>query len=158
MLQRATIAAAAAHHPPLIIADEPTSALDADRADATLGALKQTGSALLLVSHDIGVVARHADRIAVCYAGEIVEINDAHALLQQPRHPYTIRLLRARPSVPGLLPSPLPGAPPKLIGSFTGCAFAPRCSRADSVCSQTRPELVAVAPGHQVACWHWQEG
>lgn len=141
MLQRATISAAAAHRPPLIIADEPTSALDADRADSTLAALKSIGSALLLVSHDIGVVARHADRIAVCYAGQIVEINDAKTLLKYPRHPYTISLLDALPKQAGTLPTPLPGTPPRLVGPLTGCAFVPRCPHAESICHTVNPAL-----------------
>ncbi len=97
MLQRATIAAAAAHRPKLIIADEPTSALDASRADSILTILRSTGAAVLLVSHDINLVARHADRIAVCYDGQIVEINDAREVLERPQHPYTISLLNAVP-------------------------------------------------------------
>ncbi|MEJ7578396.1 MAG: ATP-binding cassette domain-containing protein [Pyrinomonadaceae bacterium] len=97
MLQRAGIAAAAAHQPRLIIADEPTSALDADRADSILLAIRATKAAILLVSHDINLVARHADRIAVCYLGHIVEIEDAATLLQRPKHPYTTKLLNAFP-------------------------------------------------------------
>jgi len=142
MLQRATIAAAAAHQPPLLIADEPTSALDADRADVTLQALKASGAALLVVSHDIGVVARHADRIAVCYAGQIVEIGATQQVLNQPRHPYTVGLLSALPRDAGTLPKPLPGAPPLLIGPLTGCAFAKRCRHVRDSCHQVTPPLV----------------
>lgn len=142
MLQRATIAAAAAYQPPLLIADEPTSALDADRADVTLQALKASGAALLVVSHDIGVVARHADRIAVCYAGQIVEIGAAQQVLNQPRHPYTVGLLSALPRDAGTLPKPLPGAPPLLIGPLIGCAFAARCGHVQASCHQVTPPLV----------------
>jgi len=95
MLQRATIAAAAAHRPQLIVADEPTSALDADRADATLSALRSTTAAVLLISHDINIVGRHADRIAICYDGRIVEIDEAEAVFRRPQHSYTIALLSA---------------------------------------------------------------
>ena len=95
MLQRATIAAATAHRPQLIIADEPTSALDASRADSILTILRSTGAAVLLISHDINLVARHAHRIAVCYGGQIVEINRAAEVLERPQHPYTIGLLNA---------------------------------------------------------------
>lgn len=95
MLQRATIAAAAAHRPQLIIADEPTSALDASRADSILTILRSTGAAVLLVSHDINLVARHAQRIAVCFGGQIVEINNAAEVLERPQNPYTISLLNA---------------------------------------------------------------
>ncbi len=97
MLQRATITAATAHRPRLVIADEPTSALDAGRADSILKALRSAGSAVLLVSHDIDLVSRHADRIAVCYTGQIVEIDKASEVLAHPRHPYTVRLLDAVP-------------------------------------------------------------
>ncbi len=97
MLQRAEIVAAKAHQPRLIIADEPTSALDASRADETLKMLRATGAALLLVSHDINLVARHADRIAVCYGGEIVEIGETAQILRRPQHSYTKILLDAVP-------------------------------------------------------------
>lgn len=97
MLQRATIAAAAAHRPQLIVADEPTSALDSSRADSILTILRSTGAAVLLVSHDINLVARHANRIAVCFGGQIVEINDAVEVLERPQHPYTISLLNSVP-------------------------------------------------------------
>jgi len=142
MLQRATIAAAAVHQPPLIIADEPTSALDADLADTTLTMLRRTGAAILLVSHDIGVVARHADRVAVVYAGRIVEIADAQTVLRQPHHPYTVALLQAIPQSHTGLPVPLPGTPPDLKQPLPGCAFAPRCRHAESACHTTAPALV----------------
>ncbi len=142
MLQRATIAAAAAHQPLVMIADEPTSALDADRADATLAALRETGAAVLLVSHDIGVVARHADRVAVCYAGRIVEIGPCVEVLTQPRHPYTRGLLAATPHASAGLPIPLAGTPPKLNEPIAGCAFAPRCAFAVPTCRTDDPPLV----------------
>ncbi|NTV64773.1 MAG: ATP-binding cassette domain-containing protein [Oscillochloris sp.] len=143
MLQRATIAAAAAHRPLLLIADEPTSALDADRADATLAALRATGAAVLLVSHDIGVVARHADRIAVCYAGRIVELGTSSEILARPRHPYTRALLAATPRCAQGMPTPLAGAPPRLTDPISGCAFAPRCTLAQPACHQHDPPLRA---------------
>ncbi len=142
MLQRATIAAASAHHPALLIADEPTSALDADRADVTLRALKAQGAAVLLVSHDIGLVARHADRIAVCYAGQIVEIAATNTLRHHPQHPYTIGLFKALPNQPGILPEPLLGTPPRLIGELAGCAFAPRCLYVRPPCLVVTPTLI----------------
>lgn len=106
MLQRATIAAANAHHPKLIVADEPTSALDSDRADAVLAALRSTGAAVLLVSHDVSIVGRHADRIAVCQTGRIVEIGEAATVLRRPQHPYTISLLNAVPRAGERLSAP----------------------------------------------------
>ncbi|MCG8351352.1 MAG: ATP-binding cassette domain-containing protein [Chloroflexales bacterium] len=142
MLQRATIAAAAAHQPLVIIADEPTSALDADRADATLAALRATGAAVLLVSHDIGVVSRHADRVAVCYAGRVVEIGHSAEVLAQPRHPYTRGLLAATPRATRGLPMPLTGTPPSLNAPILGCAFAPRCAFALPACEYQDPPLI----------------
>ncbi len=141
MLQRATIAAASAHNPNLIIADEPTSALDADRADTTLEALKQTGAALLLVSHDLAVVSRHADRIAICYAGKVVEIGDSQEIIKERRHPYTSGLLKAIPSLHEGLPEPMPGYPPDLRYQIAGCAFAPRCPHAMNICLETPPKM-----------------
>ncbi len=147
MLQRATIAAAIAHKPSLVIADEPTSALDADISDTTLTLLKQAGTAILLISHDIDVVKRHADRIAVIYAGKIVEINDVKKVLSTPKHPYTIALLRAIPQSGRGLPHPLPGTPPDLSARNKGCSFAPRCPYVKSSCFRFTPVL-----RHGVAC------
>ena len=147
MLQRAIIATASAHTPALIIADEPTSALDADRANSTLEALKQTGASLLLVSHDLPLVARHAERIAICYAGRIVEIGRSEDILNMPKHPYTRGLLRATPARSEGLPQPMPGYPPDLRDAVTGCAFAPRCPHQQISCQNTVPELE-----HGVAC------
>jgi peptide/nickel transport system ATP-binding protein len=141
MLQRAIIATASAHTPALIIADEPTSALDADRADSTLEALKQTGASLLLVSHDLPLVARHAGRIAICYAGRIVEIGRSEDILNAPRHPYTRGLLRATPARSEGLPQPMPGYPPDLRDALAGCAFAPRCPHQQIACQNIEPEL-----------------
>ncbi len=147
MLQRANIAAAGAHTPALIVADEPTSALDAERADDTLRGLRDQGAAVLLVSHDIALVARHADRIAVCYAGRIVETGRAHSITTTPRHPYTAGLLAARPQVHGRLPLTLPGDPPAPGDTGHGCAFAPRCRHARALCHTQRPAL-----DNDVAC------
>ncbi len=142
MLQRAAIAAAAAYRPRLIIADEPTSALDADRAEATLKAIRATGSAVILVSHDLGLVGRHADRVAVCYAGRIVEIGPARDVTGRPRHPYSIGLLASLPSEVGVLPKAMPGGPPSQRDEIVGCAFQPRCARRMDGCATHQPELV----------------
>ncbi len=107
MLQRATIAAAGAHQPQLIVADEPTSALDAERADVTIATLRSTGAALLLVSHDINLIGRHADRIAVCHQGRIVEIGKADEVLQHPQQSHTIDLISAGSQAEGKKPSDL---------------------------------------------------
>ena len=141
MLQRATIAAAAAHRPRLIVADEPTSALDADLGHATLEVLRSTGAAVLLVSHDMGMVGAHADRIAVCYAGRLVEVGATVDLLERPRHPYTSGLLAAIPRPGRGLPTPLEGSPPSLRSRDPGCAFAPRCGLARDDCYRHTPRM-----------------
>lgn len=148
MLQRAAIAAASAHTPSVIIADEPTSALDADRADSILVTLRSTSAAILLVSHDLDLVARHSDEVAVMYAGEVIERGDADQVLHRPRHPYARALLEATPRPGKGLPKPLYGAPPPLDAEICGCPFEPRCENAQPVCRTKAPDLVA-----GVACW-----
>lgn len=139
MLQRASIAAAAARSPALIVADEPTSALDAECSDATLRALRATGAAILLITHDLGLAATHADEIAVCYAGRIVETGAAAGVLERPRHPHTAALLAALPRPGHGLPVPLAGTPPSPHGEDCGCAFAPRCAHAVAACATGQP-------------------
>ncbi|QSB16817.1 ABC transporter ATP-binding protein [Natronosporangium hydrolyticum] len=149
MLQRATIAAATAHRPPLVVADEPTSALDADRADAVLADLRRSSPSLLLVSHDLSLVARHADRMAVCYAGQVVETGVAAEVLAAPRHPYTRALVAAVPQPgSGRLPEPLAGSPPRLGAELAGCAFAPRCRWREDGCDDQTPPMTG-----GLACW-----
>ncbi|MGW0664818.1 ABC transporter ATP-binding protein [Streptodolium elevatio] len=148
MLQRAAIAAATALAPPLVVADEPTSALHADLADATLAHLRATGAAVLLITHDLRLAARHTDRVAVMYAGRIVETGDSGEALSRPRHPYTQALLAALPRTGHPLPEPLPGEPPSpRRGADAGCPFAPRCRRVRAECSDDVP-----APIDGVAC------
>jgi len=141
MLQRAAIVAALANTPAVVVADEPTSALDAELADAVLAELHARAGALLLVSHDLRLVARHTGRIAVLYAGRVVETGDSHTVLGAPRHPYTRRLLAATPDGT-TMPQPVPGAPPRIAGSISGCAFAPRCDRRRPCCVTDDPRLV----------------
>lgn len=148
MLQRAAIAAATALEPALIVADEPTSALDADLADATLTHLRATGSAVLLITHDLRLAARHTDRLAVMYAGHIVETGYADALVTSPQHPYTQALIAALPRPGHPLPEPLPGEPPSsLRGLDTACPFAPRCRHTQASCLTALP-----TPRNGVAC------
>lgn len=149
MLQRATIAVASAHEPPVLIADEPTSALDADRANAILATLRATPAGLLLISHDLSVVAGHADQVAVMYAGRIVEYGPASRVLAAPRHPYTAALRAAEPRPGQGLPEGLAGGPPRLDQPDAGCAFAPRCPLADARCRRELPLLLS-----GVACHH----
>jgi peptide/nickel transport system permease protein len=149
MLQRASIVAANAHRPPVIVADEPTSALDTDRADDVLAAFPSTGAAVLFISHDLDLARRHSDHVAVLYAGRIVEDGPTERVLGHPRHPYTAALLAASPRPGAGLPTPLPGSVPRLVGDPPGCSFAPRCPFADRVCHDRQPSLQ-----HGVACWH----
>ena len=149
MLQRATIAAAAAHQPAVIVADEPSSALDAELADGVLEALRVASRSLVLISHDLHLVERHADRAAVMYAGRVVEVGPATELLTRPRHPYTQALLDATPR-PGHRPRALVGSPPVLREPVADrCAFTDRCAYATDVCRVSDPPLVA-----GLACWN----
>lgn len=158
MLQRAVIAMAMAGEPSLLLADEPTTALDVTIQDQILDLLLQvqdrTGMALVLVSHDMAVVAETCDTVAVMYAGRIMEIAPTRNLFEAPRHPYTLGLLTSIPSVTGedgrLLP--IPGQPPNLADLPPGCPFAPRCRFASSSCVITPAELRPVGRDHLSAC------
>ena len=161
MRQRTMIAMALACEPRLIIADEPTTALDVTVQAQILDLLKdlthETGAALILITHDLGVVARYADVVAVMYGGRIVEQAPAAALYAHPRHPYTRGLLASIPRLDGSARQrlvPIPGQPPDLARLPPGCAFAARCSRADVACQATRPPLRQVEPLHLSACHH----
>ena len=161
MRQRTMIAMALACQPQLIIADEPTTALDVTVQAQILDLLKEltheTGAALILITHDLGVVARYADHVAVMYGGRIVEQAAAAELYARPRHPYTRGLLASIPrldSTAGQRLVPIVGQPPDLARLPPGCAFAPRCERADATCQTTRPLLREAAPGHLSACHH----
>jgi oligopeptide/dipeptide ABC transporter ATP-binding protein len=156
MRQRVLIASAIASRPKVLFADEPTTALDVIIQDQILSLLlelqRDSGMSMVLVSHDLGVIAEMCDRIAVMYAGEIVELADARTLLESPRHPYTISLLRSLPETETrtrYLPSIL-GAPPQLIDVEPGCRFAPRCPLANQECRAWETELLAVG-GEQLA-------
>ncbi|MFJ4475844.1 dipeptide ABC transporter ATP-binding protein [Streptomyces xanthochromogenes] len=154
--QRAMIAMAIANAPDVIVADEPTSALDAtvqaQVLDALDGARRATGAALLLVSHDLGVIAGTADRVAVMYAGRIVETAPVDALFATPRMPYTLGLLGSVPRLDAAVPlTPIPGTPPAPGGAGPGCAFAPRCPLVAAQCRTDDPQL-AGAEGHLAAC------
>jgi len=158
LLQRAAIAAALACRPALVLADEPTSSLDlAVQAQVLdlLARLRDTlGLSLLLITHDLDVAARSADRLAVMYAGRIVEQGPAPAVLRSPAHPYTAALLAAAPrGVPGRLRA-LDGSAPSPAERLAGCAFAPRCPARTPQCEGRRPEPAAVAAGRIVACHH----
>ncbi|MFD9129399.1 dipeptide ABC transporter ATP-binding protein [Kitasatospora sp. NPDC059571] len=153
MRQRAMIAMAVAHGPDVLLADEPTTALDvtiqAQVLDVLRTAQRETGAALILVSHDLGVIAGSADRVAVMYAGRIVETAGVDALFARPRHPYTLGLIGAvpRPDRPGGVLVPIPGAPPAPGEHLTGCRFAPRCPLAEDRCRTAEPALAGLGDG-----------
>jgi oligopeptide transport system ATP-binding protein len=160
MRQRVMIAMALACQPRLIIADEPTTALDVTVQAQILELLKNltrdTGAALILITHDLGVVARYAQRVAVMYAGRIVETADARALYSNPQHPYTRGLLASVPSLtgtPGARLATISGQPPDLARLPPGCAFSPRCPHAHDACTHAAPVLEAIGPGHFRACF-----
>ncbi|CAM5646303.1 Vitamin B12 import ATP-binding protein BtuD [Streptomyces glaucescens] len=154
--QRAMIAMAMANRPDVIVADEPTSSLDVTVQRQVLAALvtarRATGAALLLVSHDLGVVAGTADRVAVMYGGRIVESGPAGALFARPRMPYTKGLIGSVPRIDTEVPpTPMPGAPPAPGEAGPGCAFVPRCPLAEAECEVAEPELSG-DDGHVAAC------
>ena len=163
MRQRVVISIAFACEPKLIIADEPTTALDvtiqAQILDLMRNLQSESGMATILITHDLGVVAEMADRVAVMYAGEIVEETDVATLFSDPLHPYTESLLGSIPTL-GRLQDKLaviPGTVPNLVNLPKGCRFASRCrARVENeltICDDQRPVLRQVAPGHKVRCW-----
>jgi oligopeptide/dipeptide ABC transporter ATP-binding protein len=160
MRQRMMIAMALACDPALILADEPTTALDVTIQAQILELMKdlsrRLGVAMLMITHNLGVVARYADRVNVMYAGKIVERGTARAIYANPRHPYTRGLLRSVPRLDEPRRArldPIPGAPPDLSRLPAGCAFAPRCAYAAARCRVDGPALEAVEAGHLASCW-----
>jgi oligopeptide/dipeptide ABC transporter ATP-binding protein len=157
MRQRAAIAMALACSPRILLADEPTTALDvmvqAQILELLTGLSDELGLALLLVTHDLPVVAEICERAAVMYAGEIVEAGSMDELFHSPRHPYTRLLFAATPDLYGDEPVlSIPGTPPRLDQDIAGCPFHPRCDKAFDRCRQERPQLRDVAIGHEAAC------
>lgn len=158
MRQRAMIAMALICNPKLLIADEPTTALDVTIQAQILELLndlqRDTGMSVLMITHNLGIVAETADRVGVMYAGKFVEVADVRELFRNPGHPYTLGLLK---SVPGFTSDTklyaIPGQIPDLADLPKGCSFAPRCDQALDICRAQCPELKEVAPGHTVACW-----
>jgi oligopeptide transport system ATP-binding protein len=168
MRQRVMIAIALACDPQLLIADEPTTALDvtiqAQILDLMRSAVVERDTALILITHDLGVVAGMAQRINVMYAGHIVERAETDELYGRPRHPYTVGLLQSIPRLDergrGEL-VPIQGQPPDLSREIPGCPFAPRCFNVQDRCRQEMPPLEQApdaADGHEVACWYPAEG
>jgi peptide/nickel transport system ATP-binding protein len=158
MRQRIMIAMAISCHPALLIADEPTTALDVTIQAQILEIMKtikrQFGTSILLITHNLGVIAEMADRVAVMYAGNVVEYTDAQTLFAQPKHPYTVGLLNCYPDVDGprkQLES-IEGVVPDLINPPSGCRFHPRCKHAIPLCAEQEPPLEPIADGHLVSC------
>jgi len=167
MAQRVMIAMALACEPELLIADEPTTALDvtiqAQILDLMRNLRDETGTAIILITHDLGVVAEMCDRVAVMYAGEIVEQSDVTSLFRRPKHPYTQGLIASIPVVGSVQDElkVIPGSVPNLIDLPSTCRFAPRCAtriEKDVVlATELHPELRPVAPGHDVRCWVYHD-
>ena len=167
MAQRVMIAMALACEPELLIADEPTTALDvtiqAQILDLMRNLRDETGTAIVLITHDLGVVAEMCDRVAVMYAGEIVEQSDVTTLFRRPKHPYTQGLIASIPVVGQVQDalSTIPGNVPNLIDLPQGCRFAPRCltriERDVRLATEVHPELLPIAPGHDVRCWVYHD-
>ena len=158
MRQRVMIAMALALDPAVIIADEPTTALDvtvqAQIVDLLLELQRENGMGIVLITHDLGVVAETADRVAVMYAGRIVETGAIDDVFGRPAHPYTVGLMNSIPRLDqiGSRLSPIVGSPPSLADIPPGCAFHPRCPRAQDVCRADDPALLEVVPGRRSAC------
>ena len=165
--QRIMIAMALALEPKLLIADEPTTALDvtiqAQILDLILELRDKLDTSVILITHDLGLIAETADRIAVMYAGRIIEQADVMSLFREPYHPYTTGLIASVPIL-GQVKEELeviPGTVPNLIGLPEGCKFAPRCqARIDKdldICTEVEPDLIEYKPGHMVRCWLYQD-
>lgn len=160
MRQRVMIAMALSCNPKLLIADEPTTAVDVTIQAQLLEVIKELtsrlGTAVILITHNLGVVARHVNRMAVMYAGRIVEIGPSREIYRQPRHPYTIGLLASVPRLDQPRKArliPIEGQPPDLIHLPPGCPFVPRCTYRMERCFTERPELREVGQDHRIACW-----
>jgi len=165
MRQRAMIAMALACNPKVLIADEPTTALDvtiqAQILDLILKLQQQRGTAVILITHDLGVVAETAHRVVVMYAGRKIEEAPVEELFDRPLHPYTHGLMASVPRLAVMGGGPaaerlqeIPGMVPLLSALPEGCAFAPRCAHADDICRASYPDYAERRPGHWVACWH----
>jgi oligopeptide/dipeptide ABC transporter ATP-binding protein len=160
--QRVMLAVALARRPRLLLADEPTTALDvtiqAQILRLVLRLQRELGMALVLVTHDLGVVYQAADRVAVMYAGQVAELAPTAELFARPRHPYTIGLIASVPSLDrDRALAPIPGSPPDPVALGPGCPFAPRCAWASAVCLEREVPLAAVGPGHWSRCLKWAE-
>ena len=164
MRQRAMIAMALSLDPDVLIADEPTTALDVTVQAQIMELLhslqQETGMGLILITHDLGVVAEVSDRVVVMYAGEIMEDGDINDVYHHPAHPYTLGLMDSipRPDVHTGRLVPIQGAPPDLLNIPSGCAFHPRCPYAQDRCSKDEPKPISIGGnGHESSCFYWEE-
>lgn len=159
MRQRAMIAMGLSCNPKLLIADEPTTALDVTVQAQILNLMKKLqkefNTAIIMITHDLGVVAETCDNVAVMYAGKCIEYTDVYTLFKKPLHPYTFGLLASQPKLDRVNKeklTPIKGNPPDLRNLKTGCSFAPRCEYAKDICRKDMPELVEIEKGHKIAC------
>lgn len=162
MRQRVMIAMALACNPDILIADEPTTALDvtiqAQIIDLMNNLTEKMHSSLMLITHDLGVVARMAQRVAVMYSGKVVELADVNSIYAKPLHPYTQGLLASVPTLGDTQRlNPIPGIVPSIFNRPQGCRFHPRCPKAYQKCSLMLPPLFEPEPGHTVRCWLYEE-
>jgi oligopeptide/dipeptide ABC transporter ATP-binding protein len=167
MAQRVMIAMALALRPALLIADEPTTALDVTIQAQILDLIRQlrrdVGASVILITHDLGVIAELAERVAVMYAGQIVEETSVARIFDEPQHPYTLGLIGSIPVLTRTIDrlEVIPGSVPNLVDLPPGCRFAPRCRQRQDhgleICSRSLPELREVKPGHRVRCWLYQD-
>ncbi|MEM2103810.1 MAG: ABC transporter ATP-binding protein [Candidatus Bathyarchaeia archaeon] len=162
MRQRALIAMALACNPKMLIADEPTTALDVVTQAQILALIKnlqkERNLSVIIISHDLSILAQVCDKLAIMYAGKIVEHADVEILFEKPAHPYTSALIRSFPSIKGCKRAlkELPGQPPSLINPKENCLFSPRCPFAQPLCFQSQPEVRQISSGHFVGC-HFAE-
>lgn len=163
MRQRVLLAMALSCGSKLLLADEPTTALDVTIQAQILRLMQETadqlGTSVLLITHDLAVVAQTCQRVAVMYCGNIVEIGPVNKVLHEPHHPYTKALLEALPNPDGSKTElqSIPGSVPNLLTPPDGCRFHPRCLRADKTCMEMRPQLTTVSENHYVACWREED-
>ncbi|MCL2007596.1 MAG: ABC transporter ATP-binding protein [Treponema sp.] len=165
MRQRAMIAMALSCQPDVLICDEPTTALDVTIQAQILNLVNQlkneTGSAIIFITHDLGVISEIADRVMVMYAGKICESATTEEIIFSPHHPYTQGLIASKPSgltTEGNRLKVIPGNVPSLLNKPSGCPFHPRCPVLKDICKEKFPETVEVKPGHTVACWNMTGG
>lgn len=163
MRQRTLLAMSLLLDPQILILDEPTTALDILTQRTIIDLLRQLKEekniTMIFISHDLAIAAELADRVATMYAGRVVELGETQDIFYRPRHPYTMGLIRAVPTVTGGFEelASIPGSPPDLINLPSGCPFHPRCAFATDKCKEVEPALEQVGPRQYAACWHWRE-